>query len=80
MSAPTDMLLSRPLDGEILTADPLATLAKALYEAMEHLDPGTEDYIEWRDLPERDRDFYLLTIRRLLLRKAEFLELFSHDD
>lgn len=41
-------------------------LAKLLYEAMEHLDPGTDSFIEWDGISERYKGFYLLLIRNLL--------------
>jgi hypothetical protein len=58
----------------------LERVAVCLYETMEHLDPGEADYVEWQDLPDRDREFYALTVRRLLaLRKVDLLELLSDD-
>jgi hypothetical protein len=70
----------RPLSGDVLSEPTLEIVARTLYETMERLDAGTNEYVEWHNLPDRDREFYALTIRRLLLRKREILELLSDHD
>lgn len=42
-------------------------LARCLYETMEFLDPGTDE-VMWDDLTMREREFYILTIKELVLR------------
>ena len=50
-------------------------LGRILYEELERLDPGSEEYVEWEDLIDRDRTLYKLCIRRLSLDHDMFTEL-----
>jgi hypothetical protein len=49
-------------------------LGKVLYEALERLDPGFGEMIEWENLPARDRELYRLCIAALLDHWAVLLE------
>jgi hypothetical protein len=52
-------------DGEVIEG-----LARALYDAMEKHDPLDDPFVEWGDLPERDRQFYRVCIRELGARRG----------
>jgi hypothetical protein len=49
-----------------MSASPANELARILYETMEKLTPGVEDYIEWPDLDELQRSLYAHAVTRLL--------------
>ena len=40
----------------------IESLACCLYERLEHLDPGVDEYVEWLDLLDRDRELYRFSI------------------
>ena len=59
-----------PSDGNVLPPEtPLEQLARILRDKMEHLDPTAAGDLRWGQLEERDRVFYRLCVKGLLLRE-----------
>ena len=46
-------------------------LSRCLYERLEHLDPGANEFVEWPDLRERARELYRHCIRGVFDREPE---------
>ena len=68
---PSDKWLMRsPLEGVVMSGDPIVRLGRVLYEAMEHLDPGFDDYVKWDDSSEREREFCVLCVKAILQQRA----------
>jgi len=42
-------------------------LARILRDKMEHLDPTETGDLDWEDLRERDRQFYMICVKELML-------------
>jgi hypothetical protein len=74
MSAPPEILA--PVSA-------IEQIACILREKMEHLDPTETGDLDWEDLRERDRQFYILCIKYLMshseLVHACLRELSDHD-
>jgi hypothetical protein len=65
---------SSTVDSEVFDAastgpvlpEPIEALARLLYEEMERLAPGVDDYVPWDDLDASQRSFHLHVVARLL--------------
>lgn len=49
---------------------PVMSLARVLYETMEHLDPSSCGGLPWDQLPDRDAEFYALCVEALIERSS----------
>ncbi len=53
------------LSGEVLPGRRDEKLARTLYEEMERLDPSDSVYVEWDELTDHERQFYILCVRAI---------------
>jgi hypothetical protein len=60
--------MSAMRDGDI--RDAIEVLAERLRSGAEHLDPTDNWEMEWRELPERECEFYRLCIKAVLAERA----------
>jgi hypothetical protein len=78
-SVPATIVEEVNVTPELIAASLLDYLACKLYETMEHLDPSDGGYIDWRDLPPRDHEFYVLCILQLCCEAKRFQQLADYD-
>jgi hypothetical protein len=55
-------------------------LARLLYETMEHLDPGSGGGSSWGELPDRDVEFYALSVEALIEARSVVQRALADDD
>ena len=63
--------------------NPIAYLARTLYEAMERLDPSTSPDVvtqKWNEMDAFSREFYISCIESLLVERAHILAALANDD
>ena len=63
----------------VIQNEPVNRLARILYEEMERLDPGYDEYVPWSNLRERDKTFYALSVQALLRQRAIIKAALSSD-
>jgi hypothetical protein len=55
-------------------------LARILYDEMENLDPGGDDYLAWNKLTDLEREFYRQCIKAILARRDLLSECLPSND
>jgi hypothetical protein len=58
---------------------PTVTLARRLYERSEAMNPRGDDFVEWDELKDQDRDFWCFLINDLLNDETTILAALKSD-
>jgi hypothetical protein len=73
MDENTSIKIAPAMIDVVVAERPINRLARALYEEMEHLDPGVGDYVEWDALSEREHQFYLLCVKAVIMEALAYV-------
>jgi hypothetical protein len=55
-------------------------LARVLYDEMENLDPGGDDYVAWNNLTDLEREFYRQCVKAILAHRDLVSVCLSRND